>query len=63
MKEKILHANLNIIKNDLQNLIVKKIQEIEIKEINQKLEKEKIDITLPGKTFCSGKNSSSFTSN
>ena len=34
-------SELNHIKDDLQNLIVSKIEEIEIKEINQKLEKEK----------------------
>ena len=41
-ERKIFAADLNIIKNDLQNLIVKKIQEIETKEINQRLEKEKL---------------------
>jgi phenylalanyl-tRNA synthetase alpha chain len=47
-------SELNDIKDELQNLIVSKIEEIEIKEINQKLEKEKIDITLPVKTICRG---------
>ena len=46
---------LNNIKDELQNLIVSKIEEIEIKEINQKLEKEKIDITLPERPFVQGK--------
>ena len=36
---------------NLQNLITTKINEIETKEINQKLEKEKIDITLPERPF------------
>ena len=42
-------SDLNNVKNELQNLIVKKIQDIETKEINKKLEKEKIDVTLPAK--------------
>ena len=48
-------SELNNIKDELQNLIVSKIEEIEIKEINQKLEKEKVDITLPGRPFAEGK--------
>ena len=40
-------SDLNIIKDDLQNLINSKINEVENTEINRKLEKEKIDITLP----------------
>tara|TARA_B110000116_G_scaffold125660_1_gene108951 strand:- start:140 stop:568 length:429 start_codon:yes stop_codon:yes gene_type:complete len=52
---KIFAADLNTVKNDLQNLIVKKIQEIEKKEINKKLEKEKLDITLPERPFALGK--------
>ena len=38
-------SDLNIIKNELQDLINLKINEIENEEINKKLEKEKIDIT------------------
>jgi len=48
-------SDLNNIKNELQNLIILKINEIEKKEINLKLEKEKIDITLPGRPFVHGK--------
>jgi len=48
-------ADLNFVKNELQNLIIKKIKVIEINEINQKLEKEKIDITLPERSFSYGK--------
>ena len=48
-------ANLNKIKNELQSLITQKIKEIETKEINQKLEKEKVDITLPERPFVRGK--------
>ena len=54
-ERKNLAADLNTIKNDFQNLILKKIQEIETKEINQKLEKEKLDITLPERPFVQGK--------
>ena len=45
-------ADLNKIKDELQSLISEKIKEIETKEVNQKLEKEKVDITLPGRPFC-----------
>ncbi|MDC0216391.1 phenylalanine--tRNA ligase subunit alpha, partial [Candidatus Pelagibacter sp.] len=48
-------SDLNSIKDELQNLIVKKIQEIETKETNQKLVKEKIDITLPTRSITQGK--------
>ena len=48
-------SDLNSVKNELQNLITKKIQDIEIKVINQKLEKEKIDVTLPQRPYTQGK--------
>ena len=48
-------SELNYVKDELQNLIVSKIEEIEIREINQKLEKEKVDITLPERPFVEGK--------
>ena len=48
-------SDLNNIKDELQNLITLKIDEIETKEINQKLEKEKVDITLPERPFTQGK--------
>jgi len=48
-------SDLNIIKDELQNLISSKINEAEIAEINKKLEKEKIDITLPERSFTRGK--------
>ncbi|MDC2991605.1 phenylalanine--tRNA ligase subunit alpha, partial [Candidatus Pelagibacter sp.] len=40
-------SDLNIIKDELQDLINLKINEIEKVNINEKLEKEKIDVTLP----------------
>tara|TARA_B100000900_G_scaffold194302_1_gene164334 strand:- start:197 stop:1264 length:1068 start_codon:yes stop_codon:yes gene_type:complete len=48
-------SDLNIIKDELQNLINNKINEIQNSEINEKLEKEKIDITLPERQFDRGK--------
>ena len=48
-------SDLNIIKDELQNLIETKINEIQNAEINEKLEKEKIDITLPERSFVRGK--------
>ena len=40
-------SELNVIKDELQDLINLKIKEIENEEIRKKLQKEKIDITLP----------------
>ena len=40
-------SDLNIIKDELQDLINSKTNELKSAEINEKLEKEKIDITLP----------------
>ena len=48
-------SDLNIIKDELQELINSKINEIEISEINEKLKKEKIDVTLPERSFVRGK--------
>ena len=48
-------SDLNNVKDELQNLIFKKIKDIETKEINKKLEKEKIDVTLPERDFHQGK--------
>ena len=48
-------SDLNVIKNELQDLINLKINEIQNAEINKKLEKEKIDVTLPERTFVRGK--------
>ena len=44
-------SDLNIIKDELQNLIDHKIKEIENVEINKKIEKERIDATLPERNF------------
>ena len=48
-------SDLNSIKDELQIVISKKIQDIENKEINLKLQNEKIDVTLPERSFSQGK--------
>ncbi len=48
-------SDLNIIKDELHDLINLKINEIEKANINEKLEKEKIDVTLPERSFVKGK--------
>ena len=48
-------SDLNIIKDQLQKIIDSKINEIENAEIEERLEKEKIDITLPERPFVRGK--------
>ena len=48
-------SDLNIIKDELQSLINSKINEAKNIEINKKLEQERIDITLPERSFVRGK--------
>ena len=48
-------SDLNVVKDELQDLINFKINEVENTEINKKLDKEKIDITLPARSFMRGK--------
>ena len=48
-------ADLNSIKDELQYLINSKVNEIETAQINEKLAKEKVDITLPERSFVQGK--------
>ena len=48
-------SELNLIKDELMNLINLKISEVEIAEVNQKLQKEKIDVTLPERPISTGK--------
>ena len=48
-------SELNFIKDELQEKINSKLQEIETKEINSKLENEKVDITLPERDINQGK--------
>ncbi len=54
-ERKTFAAELNNIKDELQNLINSKINEIEILEVNEKLEKEKIDVTLPERPIIRGR--------
>ena len=46
---------LNFIKDQLQEKINSKVNEIETKEINSKLENEKVDVTLPERDIHQGK--------
>ncbi len=48
-------SELNKIKEDLQNLISQKLKDIELSSINEKLENEKVDITLPARPIIKGK--------
>ena len=48
-------SNLNEIKNVLQDQINSKLTELENLEINQKLVEEKVDITLPARSYSRGK--------
>ena len=48
-------SDLNFIKDELQKKIYNKLQEIENKEINTKLQNEKVDITLPERDIIQGK--------
>ena len=48
-------SDLNIIKEEMQNLIEIEIKKIENAEIDEKLQKEKIDVTLPERSFEIGK--------
>ena len=48
-------SDLNAIKDELQNSISNKFNNLEIEQINKKLENEKVDITLPERSFLQGK--------
>jgi len=48
-------SDLNFIKDELQEKINSKLQEIETKEINSKIENEKVDVTLPERDIHQGK--------
>jgi len=48
-------SSINKAKQELQNIIRSKENEVLNKELNEKLEKEKIDITLPERPFVKGK--------
>ena len=48
-------SELNKIKDELQNIITNSLKNIELKKINEKLENEKVDITLPERPITRGK--------
>ena len=48
-------SELNKIKDELQNIISNSLKDIELKKINEKLENEKVDITLPERPITRGK--------
>jgi len=48
-------SDLNLIKDELNDLINSKIKHLEIEQINLNLEKEKVDVTLPERSFLMGK--------
>ena len=54
-ERKTISSQLNDTKNELHNLIEKKIKDLEINEINLKLKNERVDVTLPERTFNRGK--------
>ena len=54
-ERKTISSQLNDAKNELHNLIEKKIKDFEINEINLKLKNERVDVTLPERTFNRGK--------
>ena len=56
-ERKELGQSLNLAKGEIMNLINQKQEELAKKELEEKLKKEEIDITLPGTTYqCGGKN-------
>ena len=48
-------SDLNFVKDELQEKIINKLQEIETIEINSKLKNEKVDVTLPERDINQGK--------
>ena len=54
-ERKTISSQLNDAKNELHNLIEKKIKDLEINEINLKLKNERVDVTLPSRSFNRGK--------
>ena len=54
-KKKEFASSLNKLKDSLTSQIEKKLSDLEIIEINDKLKDEKIDVTLPIRPFQSGK--------
>ena len=54
-KRKEFASELNFLKNELQEVILKKNADIQNQEINKKLKDDNIDVTLPGRAYFAGK--------
>ena len=54
-KKKKYASELNNLKTKIVNLINKKYSDLEFHEVSQKLDKERVDVTLPGRPFFNGK--------
>ena len=48
-------SKLNFLKTKITEILEKKLKDFDQSEIDKKLKNEKIDVTLPGRTFFSGK--------
>jgi len=48
-------SSLNSLKTKVTEILEKKLENFDQSEINKKLKNEKIDVTLPGRTYFSGK--------
>ncbi len=48
-------SKLNFLKSKLTEILEKKLTDFDQSEINKKLKNEKIDVTLPGRTYFAGK--------
>ena len=48
-------SNLNSLKIKITEILEKKLNDFDQLEINKKLKNEKVDVTLPGRTYFSGK--------
>ena len=54
-KRKNFASSLNTLKDSLSSQLEKKFLKLEILEVNEKLKSEKLDVTLPARSFQSGK--------
>ena len=54
-KRKDFASKLNFLKTKATELLEKKLESFDQSEINKKLKNEKIDVTLPGRTYFTGK--------
>ena len=54
-KRKEYASKLNFLKTKVTEILEKKLENFDQSEINKKLKNEKIDVTLPGRTYFAGK--------